>query len=309
MTPEESQQRVAAIEKLQSGFDNRLATLDRDLLADLLGAADKILASPKALIPLLGKFENRDYASVLTRFGTDLLIIKNLNDGYFEGAIGDTMSGQYVNDVLFENVQQRVERLYVERFGIRPDGEVVSDGLFDLFSRDTTVRRQIQQFAYAQKSSGIGVERFKRNLRAFVTGDADGTVRGVYSRHYNAVAYDTYQQADRVMQQEFSAGLNMDAFLYLGGTIAGTRPFCRARDGKVFLRSEIARFGTASDVYGGYENKAAGYFSGKPKSGYAPFTDAGGFFCRHHFSAISDREALRRRDDIEKKPNGTLVVQ
>lgn len=105
-----------------------------------------------------------------------------------------------------------------DRFGIRPDGEIVSNGLFDLFSKDTTVRRQIQQFAYGQKASGIGLERFKKNLKAFIAGDESSTnpavpARGVWTRHDNTVAYDT----DQVAQQAFGEGLYVSAFL--GGTI------------------------------------------------------------------------------------------
>lgn len=306
MTPDNSRKRVAAIETLQSKFDGLLVSLDKDLLLTLLSSADKILASPKSIIPILGKFSENDYAPVLTQFGADLLVIRSLNESYFADAVGEELAGELVNRELFTTVRNSVRSLFTDQFGVKPTGEVVSDGLFDLFSRDTTVQRQIQQFAYSQRSSGVGLEKFKKNLKAFVTG-TDG--KGVYTRHFNTVAYDTYQQADRVAQNAFAAGLNMTAFLYLGGTIAGTRPFCKVRDGKVFLRSEIDKFGTPQDAYGGYEDKATGYFSGKPKVGYSPFISAGGFSCRHSYSALSDREALRRRTDLEKKANGTLTIK
>ncbi|MGF7218624.1 hypothetical protein GGR92_004803 [Spirosoma lacussanchae] len=311
MTEPEAKKRIAQIEALQTSFDNRLATLNVDLLALLMESAETILASPKHLGKLLPGWEKRYHVPVLQQFGTDLLTIQTLNQGYFQGAIGEAMGGVQVNQVLFEQVEQRVESLMTDTFGIKPDGEIVSKGLFDLFSQDTTVRRQVQQFAYAQKTSGVGLERFKRNLKQFIVGDPtnpNAPQKGVWSRHYNTVAYDTYQQADRVAQQAFAEGLNMTAFLYLGGTIAGTRLFCRVRDGKVFLRSEIDKFGTAQDTYGGYENKATGFFSGKPKGNYVPFIHAGGWGCRHHYSAISDREAMRRRPDLGRNKKGILQI-
>ena len=313
MTEDEAKKRIAAIEAMQTSFDNRLATLNTNLYTTLLAHADRILANPASMGLLFNKFNQAEHVPVLQQFGLDLLTIKNLNDGYFQGAVGDTLGGVAVNTALFENVQQQVEKLITDRFGIKPNGDIVSGGLFDLFSQDTTVRRQIQQFAYTQKAAGVGLQKFTKNLKSFVQGEpsADGPgaqTKGVWSRHYNTVAYDTYQQADRVAQQAFAEGLNMSAFLYLGGTIQTTRLFCRVRDGKVFLRSEIDKFGTSTDTYGGYENKAIGYFSGKPKSAYAPFTDAGGYSCRHHFSAISDREALRRRADLQKGTGGKLQL-
>lgn len=307
MSEDEAKKRIAKIERLQTGFDNRVATLDKDLLATLLEQADKILANPKTLSRILGSFNNQYQVPVLQQFGTDLLTIKNLNDGYFAGSIGQEIGGNLVNQDLFDNVSASVESYYTERFGIKASGEIVGNGLFDLFVQDTTVRRQINQFAYSQKASGAGLDRFKKNLKVFVSGEDNATTGGLYSKHYNTVAYDTYQQADRVAQQAFSAGLNMTAFLYLGGTIQSTRPFCRLRDGKCFLKSEIDKMGTPADAYGGYVSKATGYFAGK-SSPYDPFTSAGGYRCLHHWSAISNNEAMRRRDDLIMKA-GVLRIK
>ncbi|OJW75707.1 hypothetical protein [Spirosoma sp. 48-14] len=314
MTQDDAKKRIAAIEKLQTEFDSRLLTLDKDLYALLLANADSILADPKKLAILLGKFEQQKHVPVLQQFGLDLLTIKSLNDAYFQGAVGETYGGVAVNQVLFENVQRSVDKLYTDRFGITADGEIVSNGLFDLFSKDTTVRRQIQQFAYAQKSSGIGLEKFKRNLKAFIEGAETATdpatpAKGIWSRHYDTVAYDVYQQADRVAQKTFADGLSMTAFVYLGGTIAGTRPFCRVRDGKLFLKSEIQKMGTPADKYGGYQNKSIGYFSGKPKGSYSAQLDGGGVFCRHSWSAISDAQAMRMRSDVKLVNNKLIVIE
>jgi hypothetical protein len=312
MTEDDAKKRIAQIEAMQAGFDNKLASLDKDLLSELLANADTVLANPKTLSRILGTFDDTYHIPVLQQFGADLLTIKTLNDAYFEGAIGETMGGQLVNQALFENVQRSVERVMLDQFGIQTDGEIISNGLFDLFSKDTTVRREIQQFAYGQKASGIGLEKFKKNLRRFIEGtptNPDTPTKGVWKRHYDTVAYDTYQQADRIAQQTFADGLNMSAFLYLGGTIAGTRLFCRVRDGKVFLRSEIDKMGTPADAYGGYTNKATGAFAGKPTGGvYSAMLSAGGYSCRHHWSALSDREAMRRRPDLAKDKKGRLQV-
>jgi len=120
--PNPDKTRILKIEKLQQQFDNRLATLDSDLLSVLLGQADKVLASPASLARILTQFETKQYTPVLEQFGTDLLTIKTLNDAYFQGSIGETMNestpgGVAVNDVLFEQVSRRVETFYTERFG------------------------------------------------------------------------------------------------------------------------------------------------------------------------------------------------
>lgn len=312
MTPEQSKKRVTAIEKLQNAFDGKLASLDADLLAFLLEHADTALANPNQLTKLLISWEQKNHVPVLQQFGLDLIVVRELNEAYFAEAVGETIAGKLVNQALFDKVTTAVQATMTEQFGITATGEIVSNGVFDLFSQDTTVRRQIQQFAYSQKSAKVGLDRFKKNLRQFVEGkedDPNAPKKGIWSRHYDTVAYDVYQQADRTAQQAFSEGLGMTAFLYIGGKVVSSRPFCVVRDGKVFLRSEIEKFGTPQDAYGGYQDKASGYFQGKPKGGYNPFQSLGGYRCRHHLSAITDREAMRRRPDLENDRKGQLVIK
>ncbi|RIV23616.1 hypothetical protein DYU11_11585 [Fibrisoma montanum] len=306
MNENNAKKRIGKIEQLQADLDARLAALSRNLYTDLMASADTILASPKTLSRILNRFEQANHVPVLEQFGADLLTITDLNVGYFSDAVGETMGGTPVNEALFSRVKKTVQQSIADRFGLTPTGEIVPNGLFDLFTRDTTVRRQVQQFAYAQRAANVGLERFKKNLRAFITPPGQKTL---WNRHYDTVAYDTYQQADRLAQQTFAEGLNMRAFLYLGGKLDSSRPFCLARDGKVFLRPEIEKFGTPQDAYGGYLDKARGKFQGKPSAGYAPFEMAGGYRCRHHYSAISDREAMRRRPDLVKGKDGALRVQ
>lgn len=93
--------------------------------------------------------------------------------------------------------------------------------------------------------------------------------------------------------------------MYVGGIIENTRPFCKERNRKVFLRSEIALFGTSEDKFGGYVDKSAGLFSGKPKTGYDPFTQCGGYRCRHHWSWLANEYAVRIDKNLIEE-NGKL---
>jgi hypothetical protein len=70
----------------------------------------------------------------------------------------------------------------------------------------------------------------------------------------------------------------------------------------VFTSDEIKLFGTSKDKYGGYEDKKTGYFQGKSKTDvYDPFTQCGGYNCRHTLNYISFALAKRMRPDLEIK--------
>lgn len=106
--------------------------------------------------------------------------------------------------------------------------------------------------------------------------------------------------ADRTINTRISASLELNYAIYQGGEMRTTRAFCEERNNKVFSREEIARFGTSADQYGGYSNKSQGEFQGKPKV-YNPFTDVGGYNCRHTYDWISDELAVILRPDLKNE--------
>lgn len=79
---------------------------------------------------------------------------------------------------------------------------------------------------------------------------------------------------------------------YQGGIIKTSRPFCIERNNKIFHVSQVAKFGTPADTFGGYKNKSQGEFQGKPRV-YNPFYHLGGHNCRHRYFYISNEYAFR----------------
>src|SRR5690606_21753943 len=72
-------------------------------------------------------------------------------------------------------------------------------------------------------------------------------------------------QVDRETNSNFATDLQLNHAIYQGGLIKTSRDFCEERNNKVFTRDEILKFGTSQDEFGGYTNKSAGEFQGKPK--------------------------------------------
>jgi len=107
-----------------------------------------------------------------------------------------------------------------------------------------------------------------------------------------------YDKTENVMGKQVASQEEMHFAYYQGGIMARTRDFCEVRNDQVFHISEIAKFGTSADEYGGYTNKSAGEFQGKTDL-YDPFIDLGGYNCRHRYFYISNEMGLSLRPDLE----------
>jgi len=110
-------------------------------------------------------------------------------------------------------------------------------------------------------------------------------VSGRMSQYYRNFVYDTYSQVDRATGEVYAEKLGLQFAVYEGGIIKTTRKFCRERNGKVFHRTEIEKF----------DPKVA-----KPPN-YNPFTDLGGYGCRHHLNWIPEALAYIMRPDAKGK--------
>src|SRR6185503_1627191 len=145
--------------------------------------------------------------------------------------------------------------------------------------------------------NGTPIKELTKNLSTIIEGTA--TSSGALDNHFRTYVYDTYSQFDRESSNQFSLQLDINYAVYAGGLVDASRPFCIARNGKVFTRTEIQAFGTPRDKFGGYSNKSKGEFAGKNK-GYIPERDMGGHNCGHTYDWITYELAKRLRPDIPK---------
>lgn len=283
MTPQDlAAQRTAAIEALQAQLATNVNALNRELLEGLLTRLQEVQADPALLATLLDEFTANVHVPVLTFFGQSLLELPALTLSYYAALDGAT---DYA--ALRAPLTDYIRTV----FGIGPDGSPLPGGLLSTYAGDTTVKRELLSYGYRALTSGVGLSEYRRGLTELVTGGADSG--GLYTKLYNR-AYDTFNQTDRVLQGQAAESLGWDAFLYQGGLIASSRKFCKARNGKVWLRSEI-------------EAWKALKFDGKPDP-YEPFVQLGGYGCRHSLSGIPNLVALQLRPELREGSDGRLVV-
>lgn len=161
-------------------------------------------------------------------------------------------------------------------------GKVVKNGYLDTLIKDTTVKNQIKNFSMRSVVGQQGWRETKSQLKETIAGNKEKT--GALDRYYRNFVYDLYSQVDRATGQVYADKLGLEFFIYEGGIISTTRTFCREKNGKVFHRSEIEKWDLTK---------------AKPP-GYNPFTDCGGYGCRHHLNPIPVTLALRLRPDAKQ---------
>lgn len=296
MTQKEIDDRIKAIEELQSAFDRRVERVESRLLNKLYSSFTDLRSN---FMPSFKKvwnfFLEDDYLPLIDSFVNDMGKIVKLNETYFDGKVP-------------------TEGLY-ERLGITAEKAIVKDGYLSTVIQDQTAKREVQQFLNRTRQLKTD-QKVKQDIEKLIVGEPakkDASEKiitsekpGIIKKFTNQNVTDSYNEADRIIQQDYARDNDLTAMMYTGGLIDSSRPFCVERNRKVFLISEIALFGTSEDKFGGYTDKEAGLFSGKPKTGYDPFTQCGGHNCRHHLSVLDEDFALLK-DKALKVENGKLI--
>lgn len=108
--------------------------------------------------------------------------------------------------------------------------------------------------------------------------EGDPETVGRLERATRQVVSDTFALSDRAITNEVSKQLRADWFLYTGGLMKTTRPFCKARNGKFFSRKEVESWGASPD----WDGAMAGTDS------TTIFVTAGGYNCQHSILPVSE---------------------
>lgn len=166
--------------------------------------------------------------------------------------------------------------------GITKRGGLVENGYLNTLLRDETTKATIKDSVFKSIVNQKGYQATKTGLKDYIQGGQGQT--GALQKYYRNFVYDTFSQVDRTQAKIFADKLDLKYAIYEGGIIKTTRPFCKARNGKVFTSEEIEKF----------DPKEA-----KPPN-YNPATDLGGYGCRHHLNYIPKAVAVALRPDLKE---------
>lgn len=270
-------------------YDELIEKLLTRLKGDQIANTSENISQLSVIDRVWESFVKNDMRPIIVNYVNGLNEIDKLNKEYF-ALFAETKK---ILDQIAEDAKENTRK----RLGLTPSGRLTKGGYLDSLIRDETVKRQIKNLTYkAIVSDRITKEEYIASIRLYVKGN--DKVSGALDRHFETFAYDTYAQHDREVSWSYAERLDMKYARYAGGLVEDSRPFCVARNNKVFTIEEILKFGTPQDPYGGYTNKSKGEFSGKPNE-YDPVLDCGGYRCRHSYNFISKERALELRPDLE----------
>lgn len=216
------------------------------------------------------EYENTLLGSVLDWAGR----IFGLNNDYF-----DTFSNPT------ESVADAARRLTLQRWGYNTaTRQLIPGGYFESLFTNANVGQRVAALVNQAITQKMPLAQFQKTFRAVFVG-APG--QGMLERYWRTNSFDLYQRLDRTANLIYADRLGLDYAVYSGTLEEDSRPFCIERVNQVFSRPEIA----------GWEKLQ---FQGKPKIGYDPFVDCGGFQCRHTLSWISDEIAAHLRPELKE---------
>lgn len=212
-----------------------------------------------------------------------LQVVKTVVDG-----IADVMrfNGRYYSvfttKAKLGSIFQETKNSISDWLGLNNRGGLVENGYLNRLLNDSTIRNSVKDTMFKSILSGRGFFETKRDLATYIQGNKEKS--GAMQQYYRNFVYDTFNQVDRTQNKMFADKLGFDYAVYEGGLIKTSRPFCRKRNGKVFTREEIEKFDPPT---------------AKPPN-YNPFTDLGGYGCRHHLNWIPYAMAVLFRPDLPK---------
>ncbi len=106
-------------------------------------------------------------------------------------------------------------------------------------------------------------------------------------RYYAQWTHDIYSSYHNAAGNEVRIQLGLRFAVYTGGIMEATRDFCYDKDGQVYSEEEIMAWANET-------------WKGKPKTGYDPVIDVGGYNCRHTLRWISDELAYQLRPELRE---------
>lgn len=199
--------------------------------------------------------------------------IFDFNKQYFSSFNEETKVVPIMNDV----------KIVLEGWlGIDVKGNVQENGYLSNLIQDTTVRNGIKDFLVRSIIGQSGMTETREALKQQIVGDPKSL--GAMQKYYRNFVYDTFSQVDRTAQKIVADKLKLNFAIYEGGLIETSRKFCIEKNGQVFSREEISKFDPPE----------------AKQPDYNPFTDLGGYGCRHHLNFIPDTLAFIIRPDLNK---------
>lgn len=190
--------------------------------------------------------------------------------------------GVFTTKAQLGNIMADTKSQVGDWLGITKRGGLVENGYLNRLLTDPAIRNTVRDSVFKSVVSQKGFFETKAGLKDYIKGNPGQT--GALQKYYRNFVFDTFSQVDRTQAKIFADKLGFKYAIYEGGLIETSREFCKERNGKVFTREEIEKFDPTE---------------AKPPN-YNPFTDLGGYGCRHHLNWVPDAVAFALRPELRQ---------
>jgi hypothetical protein len=280
--------RTKLIDDIIARMEKQIGTAQEDLLRRIVddfveeldqdenGAIKNTLAN-KRKIALLDRVYNKYVQE------TGIQVVKTIVDSV--GKIMDFNGkyyGVFTTKAQLGNIMTDTKTQIGDWLGITKRGGLVENGYLNRLLTDPTIRNTVRDSAFKSVVSQKGFFETKADLKNYIQGNPGQT--GALQKYYRNFVFDTFSQVDRTQAKIFADKLGFNYAIYEGGLIETSRPFCKARNGKVFTREEIEKFDPPE----------------AKQPNYNAFTDLGGYGCRHHLNWVPDAVAFALRPELRQ---------
>jgi len=251
---------IDSLGRIQTTLNSELLAILKDLELDSEGYIKQSAANRKILRDadkvINEVFSSTPYTTAVSKYVSLIGKIDTLNSEYFS-SIDESFSP---NKLFLKNLQADTIAS-IEK-------NVMRDGL------QSQVIEPLSKILNQNVNSGGKFSGFLEQIRNYILGNDQVEGRAMsYTRTYLRDSLFTYS---RTYQQAITADLGLTYYLYSGGIIDKSRPFCEERAGKYFSHKEI-------------EDMASLEWAGK-KQGTTEssiFLFAGGWNCGHQIIPVS----------------------
>lgn len=232
----------------------------------------KNLGRVQSLFRLFERFQ-REYRNTLLGSVLDWAArLFGLNRDYFESFTDPA-----------ESVTDAARRLTLQRWGYNVGTkQLIPGGYFETLFSNANVAQRVAALVNQAITQKMPLSQFQKVFRQVFVGKPG---QGMLERHWKTNSFDLYQRLDRTANLIYADKLGLDYAVYSGTVMDNTRAWCEKHVNQVLSRTEIE----------GWKNQT---WQGKNAIAYNPYTDAGGFSCRHHWSFVSDEIAKHLRPEL-----------
>jgi hypothetical protein len=249
------------VEQLQTSIYNQLIRTVKGLDLDNEGYILQNNANRKILYELEGIIDTllpgQDFTAIVSETIAILPQIDALNSEYFSN-----LSDKFTPTRNYFKVLQSQTIEKIESFLLR-------DGLA------FAVKTPLKDIMNLNINTGGSFSGFLDQLRNFIKGDED--LDGRLLSYSRGLLRDTLFNYSRAYQQAVTADLGLSYYLYAGGVMDKTRPFCMERVGNFYHESEIKLW--ANQEWQG---------KNKDTTESSIFVYCGGYNCAHSLIPVSE---------------------